>query len=881
MNANKISVADLKFNNFTQADIDDFIANGFKPYTAPAKPTDPTTLTNPPTTKTYVRADGSVLTLPSDWSKYTVPQQIVWLNANKISEADLKLNNFTSTDIKGLKDLGFVPYTAPPELPIIKRPADEITETKKTAFQPFYKSPTILQPTRGMTALLSTPNVTPEQDFRGYNPQTLIDTAQEFIYQNPKLEPTALPSFLKDEFKLTPQEVNYIVQNVNYGARPADIVPPSLTYATTGFTAPSQGGLTNALNNKTVFPGGAPDYYKAINNYLISPNADLSPTGVAQAMRQTGVTTDDLIKAKAIADASFINPPVTSPVTPPPDSGGGARGRAGGLIKRYEKGGEINTEIIETVPDYVIENLLSKKPPFNTETIKTVPDYAIKNSLLEKPLFKEKKIDLSEPSLKEAMKKYTLEDFGIIQPKTNVFSYETGKMYTPLKEMEAIAYANMSPAEKEYYLQQMMVRQGRTGAEYFPASMFKKTAPATNLERAMYQYAEGGGVGRGLSSIAMKGYAEELRRQGRDGDTMLAHINPQEAKMLEMMGGSGTINPATGLPEYGFSWKKLLKAAQFIIPFIPGLGPIASAALSGIAGGFAGPGKGFDFKRGLLSGLASYGLGQIGKGLEAAGGPGVGAPIIDKSELMFGPPAPASSFSNPSMLTDFRPAAETIMAPPVSNATAPIDVASGPVTQGMSPGPSLGARVLDSGQNMYQGVSNIISGTPGSSEAFKATAGFSPATAIAGTVAGLGTLSGYDESKVLQLQQAALAAKTQEERDYYEDLARRLLRGFAGGGNIMALVGGGATGPANSPRTVNGAGDGMSDSVPANIEGIQEARLADGEFVIPADVVADLGNGSSNAGSKKLYAMMDRIRQARHGTAKQPPEVNMGRLMPA
>jgi len=73
----------------------------------------------------------------------------------------------------------------------------------------------------------------------------------------------------------------------------------------------------------------------------------------------------------------------------------------------------------------------------------------------------------------------------------------------------------------------------------------------------------------------------------------------------------------------------------------------------------------------------------------------------------------------------------------------------------------------------------------------------------------------------------------------------------------------------------------MSDSVPATIEGIQEARLADGEFVIPADVVADLGNGSSNAGSKKLYAMMDRIRQARHGTTDQPPEINMRRLMPA
>ena len=80
---------------------------------------------------------------------------------------------------------------------------------------------------------------------------------------------------------------------------------------------------------------------------------------------------------------------------------------------------------------------------------------------------------------------------------------------------------------------------------------------------------------------------------------------------------------------------------------------------------------------------------------------------------------------------------------------------------------------------------------------------------------------------------------------------------------------------------VTGAGDGMSDNVPATIEGVQEARLANDEFVVPADVVADIGNGSSNSGAKKLYAMMDRVRKARHGTTKQPPEINAERLMPA
>jgi hypothetical protein len=50
--------------------------------------------------------------------------------------------------------------------------------------------------------------------------------------------------------------------------------------------------------------------------------------------------------------------------------------------------------------------------------------------------------------------------------------------------------------------------------------------------------------------------------------------------------------------------------------------------------------------------------------------------------------------------------------------------------------------------------------------------------------------------------------------------------------------------------------------------------------VVPADVVSDLGNGSSNAGAKKLYAMMNKIRKARHGTSKQPPEVKADKAMP-
>lgn len=81
-------------------------------------------------------------------------------------------------------------------------------------------------------------------------------------------------------------------------------------------------------------------------------------------------------------------------------------------------------------------------------------------------------------------------------------------------------------------------------------------------------------------------------------------------------------------------------------------------------------------------------------------------------------------------------------------------------------------------------------------------------------------------------------------------------------------------------RMLKGPGDGMSDDIPAVIGRKQPARLADGEFVVPADVVSHLGNGSTDAGAKKLYAMMDKVRQARTGRKKQAPAVKTQKYMP-
>ena len=92
---------------------------------------------------------------------------------------------------------------------------------------------------------------------------------------------------------------------------------------------------------------------------------------------------------------------------------------------------------------------------------------------------------------------------------------------------------------------------------------------------------------------------------------------------------------------------------------------------------------------------------------------------------------------------------------------------------------------------------------------------------------------------------------------------------------------GGYSDYAGGGRMLKGPGDGMSDSIPASIAGKRPARLARDEFVVPADVVSGLGNGSSDAGAKHLYAMMDRVRQARTGSKKQGKEINARRLVPA
>ena len=103
----------------------------------------------------------------------------------------------------------------------------------------------------------------------------------------------------------------------------------------------------------------------------------------------------------------------------------------------------------------------------------------------------------------------------------------------------------------------------------------------------------------------------------------------------------------------------------------------------------------------------------------------------------------------------------------------------------------------------------------------------------------------------------------------------------AAAGGLMSLAGGGMLGSySDGGRLLRGPGDGMSDNIPASIANKQPARLADGEFVIPADVVSHLGNGSTEAGSRVLYEMMNRVRKARTGNPKQGKQIKPQKFMP-
>jgi hypothetical protein len=485
-----------------------------------------------------------------------------------------------------------------------------------------------------------------------------------------------------------------------------------------------------------------------------------------------------------------------------------------------------------------------------------------------------------------------------------------------LREREAMG---VSPEEQEMALRAMIARQGLTGVNPMTGGLPGIMAREAVMRRRpkYYDFAEGG----------LANAAQNLAARGRYGDSTLVHMAPEELSGLRALaraqGNDMTINPRTGLPE-AFSLRKLFKAASFILPFvpIPGLFGMSSlltkSILSGVAAGASAKG-GFDLKQALGGGLRAYAMGSLGEKL--GGGPaqpgGPTAPTTTSVPDAAAVTAPTVTVpgvdGDISLASSYTGPGSTPLGPQSLNAnlTAPLkvgssytDVAAAPIdTYTLRGGPQTGEAFY----NKYPSDAVPVTGgsLPPSSDTVPGrmasvvtpegqgfgkpiTKGFD----IAAT--GLGGFSlekAAEETRRADIEAAAVKQEDEERKRRFDELFARTLGSVrtakAGGtinlakGGMTYMEAGGTTGPTGEPRMVQGTGDGMSDSVPATIEGVQEARLANDEFVIPADVVADIGNGSSNAGAKKLYNMMDRIRKARHGTTKQPPEIRAERLMPA
>ena len=248
-------------------------------------------------------------------------------------------------------------------------------------------------------------------------------------------------------------------------------------------------------------------------------------------------------------------------------------------------------------------------------------------------------------------------------------------------------------------------------------------------------------------------------------------------------------------------------------------------------------------------------------------------------------------------------------------------------------------RGLDNISKTGSGITNLLTGPAGTSKAAAIASGVNPVNMAGMVLFGESSLAGLEEQRkyleeakkanaISQAEYDSAVASINSQRDYAQSvvnqnpitipdidvsgLGKTLYKGsseplykgssktlYAMGGQVDDELGGdysamgmdqgnmqkGLFGmgyaEGGTPRFLSGGGDGMSDSIPATINDKQPARLADGEFVIPADVVSHIGNGSSKAGAKQLYSMMDKIRKARTGNPKQGKQINPRKYMPA
>jgi len=332
---------------------------------------------------------------------------------------------------------------------------------------------------------------------------------------------------------------------------------------------------------------------------------------------------------------------------------------------------------------------------------------------------------------------------------------------------------------------------------------------------------------------------------GRFGDTMLAHINPQEAAMLRARGGMETRNPNTGLPEY-FNLGDVFKVAAPIVgaiagsflPIAPLVGTAAASFIGPAIGSFAASKlAGYNTKQALINGVVAGGFGygagytqaaQYG-GYGAKGGPSLGSAVMKGagekgvgSLFKFGQIEPTTVVpiaSSPTNAPTGAPTASTAVAN-LSNITEQ-QFANMSVQQQRAILEShkniADFKKLSGGEGMFGSIGNFVKDNP-----FMVAAGISA----------LSLLDRPDQPKPLGYEKTSDQLIAENPNKYM----------FApsnfGIGSMRVKAGG----------AINGPGTGTSDSIPA--------RLSDGEFVMTAKAVRGAGDGDRRAGAAKMYELM-------------------------
>ena len=376
--------------------------------------------------------------------------------------------------------------------------------------------------------------------------------------------------------------------------------------------------------------------------------------------------------------------------------------------------------------------------------------------------------------------------------------------------------------------------------------------------------------------------AQELARLGRNGDTMLMHVQPSEVAGLQALakshGTTLTTNPHTGMPE-AFNMRGAVKAlaptlAGAALTGMTGMDPMTAGLIVGAVTGA----KSGSVTQGAMAGLGAYGGGGLEQSLTTMAPAAGAAPGATSGVGMTGgnaglTPTGASTIGVPNTAT-----AQTGLLPD-TGVTGIRPPAAETMFNSATPGPSWMDRFTTAaggkGAAAMQLGAPVAAGLLGGQEYKQAPTepGYDPnfrlnlsgpaplRLAAGGAIDNAGIMGVYgtpDNPQGPPISQDGYGLGRLNSMAMNQQN-----NGFAKGGYL------------------DGAGDGMSDSIPAKIDGKQPAALADGEFVIPADVVSHIGNGSTKAGAHRLYDMLAKIRKARTGNSAQGKQINPRKFMPA